>query len=85
MVDEHDRTEKTKDQVGGRNNCQEAETAGTQQKLDSSERNASINGKTVRGHSMTKQKYVDESGGKKEDQQKNAFNHENGNTVIIIK
>ena len=79
MVDEDDRTEETKDQVGGRNNCQEAETAGTQQKLDSSERNASINGKTVRGHSMAKD--VDESGGEKEDQQKKATNYQNGNKV----
>ena len=81
LLDEYDRREQTTGQVGGINNCQEAEITGSQQNLDTGERSTDNNGKTVRGHSMTKQpekdKYNDESDGKKEDQQKKSTNYEN--------
>ena len=73
------------DQAGSlRNGHKNEESAGTDQKLDSSERNNNSIEKTIRAHSIDKQKEkrVDDNGEKKEDQQRNGVNYENGNEVV---
>ena len=73
------------DQAGSlRNGHKNKGSAGTEQKLDSSERNNNSNDKTIWVHSIDKQKEkrVDDNGERKEDQQKNGVKYENGNEVV---
>ena len=56
LQDEPDTREQTEDQASGRNDWKKADTAGMQQKLGSSERNNYSNDKTIRAHSIDKQK-----------------------------
>ena len=81
---EPDTREQPEDQASGRNDCKKAETASTQRKLGSSERNNNSNDRTISAHSIDKQKEkrVNENGKKKEDKQKNGVNYENGKEVV---
>ena len=85
FLDEPDTRERMNDQAGSlRDGHKNEESAGTEQKLDSSERNNNNIDKTIRAHSIDKQKEkrVDDNGEKKEDQQKKGVNYDNGNEVV---
>ena len=85
ILDQPDTREQIRDQEGSlRNGHKDAESGGEQQKLDSSETNNSSNDKTIRAHSIDKQKEkrLDDYGEKKEDQRKKRVSSENGNEVV---
>ena len=88
FLDEPDTGKRMIDQAGSlRNGHKNEETAGTEQKLDSSERNNCYNSidKTFRAHSIDKQKEkrVDDMMVKrKKTSRKKCVNYENGNQVV---